>query len=216
MEYLKDLIEIFFHIDKHLGTVIQMFGIWTYLILFVVIFCETGLVVTPFLPGDSLLFAAGSVAAIGALNPHYLFVLLAVAAIAGNTVNYTIGKFIGPKIFTREDVRFLNKKYLDQAHAFYERHGGKAVIIARFAPIIRTFVPFVAGIARMTYIRYSIYNIVSSAAWVALFIYAGYYFGTLPLVKRNFSLVIMAIIIISLVPAVWEYLKARKFNKNNK
>jgi membrane-associated protein len=212
MEYLKDLIEIFFHIDKHLGTVIQMFGIWTYLILFVVIFCETGLVVTPFLPGDSLLFAAGSIAALGTLNPHSLFILLAVAAVAGNTANYTIGKFIGPKIFTREDVRFLNKKYLDQAHAFYEKHGGKAVIIARFAPIIRTFVPFVAGIARMTYLRYSIYNILSSVAWVALFIYAGYYFGTLPIVKRNFSLVIMAIIILSLVPAVWEYFKTRKFH----
>ena len=212
MEYLKDLIEIFFHIDQHLGTVIQMFGIWTYLILFVVIFSETGLVVTPFLPGDSLLFAAGSIAALGSLNPHSLFILLAVAAVAGNTANYTIGKFFGPKIFTRKDVRFLNKKYLDQAHAFYERHGGKAVIIARFAPIIRTFVPFVAGIARMTYLRYSIYNIVSSVAWVALFIYAGYYFGTLPLVKRNFSLVIMAIIIISLIPAVWGYLKTRKIN----
>ena len=210
MEYIKDLIEIFFHIDQHLGTVIQMFGIWTYLILFVTIFSETGLVVTPFLPGDSLLFAAGSIAALGTLNPHSLFILLAVAAVAGNTVNYTIGKFFGPKIFTREDVRFLNKKYLDQAHAFYEKHGGKAVIIARFAPIIRTFVPFVAGIAKMTYLRYSIYNIISSVAWVALFIYAGYYFGTLPVVKSNFSLVIMAIIIISLVPAVWGYLKTRK------
>ncbi|MCX5867669.1 MAG: DedA family protein [Proteobacteria bacterium] len=210
MEYIKDLIEIFFHIDQHLGTVIQMFGIWTYLILFVTIFSETGLVVTPFLPGDSLLFAAGSIAALGTLNPHSLFILLAVAAVAGNTVNYTIGKFFGPKIFTREDVCFLNKKYLDQAHAFYEKHGGKAVIIARFAPIIRTFVPFVAGIAKMTYLRYSIYNIISSVAWVALFIYAGYYFGTLPVVKSNFSLVIMAIIIISLVPAVWGYLKARK------
>lgn len=210
MEYLKDLIEIFFHIDQHLNTVIQIFGIWTYLILFIVIFSETGLVVTPFLPGDSLLFAAGSVAALGALNPHSLFILLAVAAVAGNTVNYTIGKFVGPKIFAREDVRFLNKKYLDQAHEFYEKHGGKAVIIARFAPIIRTFVPFVAGIARMTYLRYTIYNVVSSVAWVALFIYAGYYFGTIPVVKSNFSLVIMAIIVISLIPSVWGYLQARK------
>ena len=213
MEYIKDLIEIFFHIDQHLNTVIQMFGIWTYLILFVVIFCETGLVVTPFFPGDSLIFAAGSIAALGTINPHYLFILLAVAAVAGNTVNYTIGKFIGPKIFTREDVRFLNKKYLDQAHAFYEKHGGKAVIIARFAPIIRTFVPFVAGIARMTYLRYSIYNILSSVAWVALFIYAGYFFGTIPVVKNNFSLVIIAIIAISLLPAAWGYLQARKETK---
>ena len=197
------------HLDKHLGAVIQAYGTWTYLILFLIIFCETGLVITPILPGDSLLFAAGAFAAIGALEVMWLFMLLSVAAIAGDTVNYGIGSFLGPKVFHRENVRFLNREYLDRTHQFYERHGGKTIIIARFMPIIRTFAPFVAGMGKMTYVRFISYNVVGGIVWIAAFIFGGYYFGNIPMVKRNFTLVILAIILLSILPGIIEFVRHR-------
>jgi membrane-associated protein len=209
MEIILYIADFFIHLDQHLGAIIQSFGGWTYFIFFMVIFCETGLVVTPFLPGDSLLFGLGTFAALGMLQIEWLLILLSIAAVAGNTVNYTIGKFVGPKVFHKENVRFLNKKYLDRTHEFYEKHGGKTIVIARFMPIIRTFAPFVAGIGKMTYWRFTLYNVVGSVAWVSLFIVGGFYFGNLPTVKRNFTFVIFAIIIISVLPIVFEYFRQR-------
>jgi len=209
MELLKTFIDIFMHLDKHLGGVIEAYGTWTYLILFLIIFCETGLVVTPILPGDSLLFAAGAFAAIGALDAKWLFILLTIAAIAGDTVNYSIGSYMGPKIFHKEKVRFLNREYLDRTHQFYERHGGKTIIIARFMPIIRTFAPFVAGIGRMTYLHFISYNVIGGIIWIASFVFGGYFFGNIPVVKRNFTLVIMAIIVLSIMPGIIEFLRHR-------
>src|SRR6185436_6633011 len=209
MELISKLIDLFLHLDKHLNEIIGQYGGWTYLILFLIVFCETGLVVTPFLPGDSLLFAAGAFAALGSLNVLWLFLLLSIAAIVGDTVNYWMGRWIGPKIFHRENVRFLNKKHLERTHAFYERYGGKTIIIARFIPIVRTFAPFVAGIGEMTYWRFIIYNIVGGVAWVAICVFAGYYFGNLEIVKNNFSLVVIAIVLISVLPMLVEYLRHR-------
>lgn len=209
MEIISKLIDIFLHLDKHLNEIIGQYGTWTYLILFLIIFCETGLVITPFLPGDSLLFAAGAIAALGNLNVFWLFVLLTIAAIIGDTVNYWIGHWVGPRIFHRENVRFLNKKHLERTHEFYERYGGKTIIIARFVPIIRTFAPFVAGIGSMTYWRFIAYNIIGGIAWVAICVFAGYYFGNLEIVKNNFSLVIIAIVLISVLPMAVEYLRHR-------
>jgi membrane-associated protein len=209
MELIQNFIELFLHLDKHLNVIIQNYGVWTYLILFLIIFCETGLVVTPLLPGDSLLFAAGTFAALGSLKVEWLYILLSVAAIGGDTVNYWIGHYVGPKVFYKEDVRFLNKKYLDRTHEFYEKHGGKTIILARFIPIIRTFAPFVAGIGRMTYWRFISYNVFGGLAWIAIFLFGGYYFGNIPVVKRNFTLVILAIIFISVLPAVIEFLNQR-------
>ena len=209
MELLKTFIDIFMHLDKHLGGVIEAYGTWTYLILFLIIFCETGLVVTPILPGDSLLFAAGAFAAIGALDAKWLFILLTIAAIAGDTVNYSIGSYMGPKIFHKEKVRFLNREYLDRTHQFYEKHGGKTIIIARFMPIIRTFAPFVAGIGRMTYLHFISYNVIGGIIWIASFVFGGYFFGNIPVVKRNFTLVIMAIIVLSIMPGIIEFLRHR-------
>jgi len=209
MDLIKTFVDIFMHLDKHLGSVIQSYGIWTYLILFLIIFCETGLVITPILPGDSLLFAAGAFAAIGALEVMWLFVLLTIAAIGGDTLNYWIGKYMGPKIFHKEKVRFLNREYLDRTHQFYEKHGGKTIIIARFMPIIRTFAPFVAGIGRMTYLHFITYNVVGGIVWIASFIFGGYFFGNIPLVKRNFTLVILAIIFLSILPGIIEFLRHR-------
>ena len=209
MELIQYFVELFLHLDKHLNVIIQNYGVWTYLLLFVVIFCETGLVVTPFLPGDSLLFAAGTFAALGSLEVAWLFVLLSGAAIGGDTVNYWIGHYVGPKVFYKEDVPFLNKEYLDRTHRFYEKHGGKTIIIARFIPIIRTFAPFVAGIGRMTYGRFISYNVFGGLAWIAIFLFGGYFFGNLPFVKRNFTLVILAIIFISVLPGVIEFLSHR-------
>ncbi|MCX6153959.1 MAG: DedA family protein [Candidatus Kapabacteria bacterium] len=207
MQGLKNLIDIFLHIDKHLGLVISEYHFWTYGILFVIIFCETGLVITPFLPGDSLLFAAGSFAAIGALDPIVLFVIISIAAIIGDTVNYWIGNKIGKRVFT-DNIRFLKKEYLEKTHRFYEKHGGKTIIIARFIPIIRTFAPFVAGIGAMSYSKFIIYNVVGGLLWTSIFISAGYFFGTLPFVKNNFGLVVIAIIIISVVPIIIELVKS--------
>lgn len=210
MELTTEFMRIFIHLDKYLNTVIQNYGIWTNLILFIIIFCETGLVVTPFLPGDSLLFAAGTFAASGSLEIRWLLILLATAAVVGDTVNYSIGHFLGSKIFYKEDVRFLNKKYLERAHEFYEKHGGKAIILARFIPIIRTFVPFVAGIANMNYLRFLSYNIIGGIVWVVLLLCAGYFFGNIPIVKQNFTLVIYVIILISILPGLIEFLRSRQ------
>lgn len=209
MEFITTLVNIFMHIDKHLSAIIQSYGLWTYLILFLIIFLETGLVVTPLLPGDSLLFAAGTFAAIGALDVTWLFVLLSIAAIAGDTANYWIGAYVGPRVFHKDKVRFLNREYLDRTHQFYEKYGGKTIIIARFIPIIRTFAPFVAGIGSMTYWRFISYNVIGGVAWIAVCLFAGYYFGNLPVVKENFSLVILAIIFISILPGIIEYLRHR-------
>jgi len=210
MELIQYFIDILLHLDKHLGQIIQGFGVWTYLILFLVIFCETGLVVTPILPGDSLLFAAGAFAAAGTLDPWILFVLLSVAAVAGDTVNYWIGNYVGPKVFHYESSRFFNKEHLTRAHKFYEKYGGKTIVIARFMPIIRTFAPFVAGIGAMTYWRFLAYNVTGGLSWIAVFVSGGYYFGNLPVVRRNFTLVILAIIFISILPGAVEYIRQRR------
>jgi membrane-associated protein len=207
LEWIRWGVDFTLHLDKHLGEIIAQFGAWTYAVFAVIVFCETGLVVTPFLPGDSLLFAGGAFAAKGSLNPHLLFMLIAAAAILGDTVNYWVGNFIGPKVFHTENTRFLNRKHLERAHLFYEKHGGKTIILARFIPIIRTFAPFVAGIGAMHYGKFILYNIVGGIAWAALFVYAGYFFGNLPWVKHNFTLVIMAIIVLSILPAVVEYFR---------
>jgi membrane-associated protein len=209
MEWITALIDLFLHLDQHLNVIIRDYGLWTYLILFFIIFCETGLVITPILPGDSLLFAAGTFAAMGALEPFWLFGLLCLAAVAGDTVNYWIGNLVGPKIFHQEKVRFFKKENLTRTHEFYERHGGKTIIFARFIPIIRTFAPFVAGIGKMTYLHFISYNVIGGIAWIAIFIFGGYYFGNLPMVKKNFTLVIMAIIFISILPAIYEFFRQR-------
>ena len=208
MEIILNLVQIFIHLDEYLGQVIRDYGIWTYLLLFLVIFIETGFVVTPFLPGDSLLFAAGAFAGLGDLKVAVLFLLLSFAAIAGDTVNYWIGHLIGPRAFSGE-IRFLKKEYLDRTHAFYEKHGGKTIILARFIPIIRTFAPFVAGVGAMTYGHFIVFNVIGGIAWVTLFTFGGYFFGNLKFVQDNFSFVVMAIIVISVIPAVIEFFKER-------
>ena len=208
MEIIQTVIEFILHIDKHLSVIISDYGTWTYLILFGIVFMETGLVVTPFLPGDSLLFAAGAFAALGSLHITWLILLLIAAAIIGDSVNYQIGHYIGIRDFSGT-VRFLKPEYLERTRLFYEKHGGKAVVLARFVPIIRTFAPFVAGVGAMHYGRFLAFNIVGGITWVLLFTLTGYFFGNLPIVRDNFSLVIMAIILISLVPVVYEAVKAR-------
>lgn len=213
MEYIQYLIDFILHLDRHLGELVAQYGVWTYVILFLIIFCETGLVVTPFLPGDSLLFAVGALAATGALDVNWIFVLLTVAAIIGDTVNYWIGRAVGPKVFRGESSRLLNRRHLERTHEFYEKYGGKTIILARFIPIIRTFAPFVAGIGSMSYGKFLLYNVVGAIVWIAVFTYAGYFFGNIPIVKRNFTLVIFAIIIISVMPAVIEYWQHRKRNR---
>lgn len=208
MELIQQLIDLFLHLDRYLGEIIRNYGIWTYAILFLIIFMETGFVVTPFLPGDSLLFAAGTFAALGDLNIVILVILLTLAAFLGDTVNYWIGHFIGPRAFSGE-IRFLKKEYLDRTHEFYEKHGGKTIILARFIPIIRTFAPFVAGVGAMTYLHFITYNIVGGIAWVLIFTLMGYFFGNIPAVQENFTLVILAIIVISVLPGVIEFLRSR-------
>ncbi len=209
MDPITFLLDFLIHLDTYLSLLIHAFGAWTYAILFGVVFCETGLVIFPFLPGDSLLFAAGAFAALGSLDLLSLFISLVAAAILGDTVNYWIGHYIGPKIFTKKNVRFMNRAYLDRAHRFYEKHGGKTIVLARFIPIVRTFAPFVAGIGAMSYRRFIIYNIAGGIAWVSLFLSLGYFFGNIPAVKENFALVIIAIIIISFMPAVIELARKR-------
>ncbi len=207
IEFFPDFL---LNIDKNLHIIIEKYGFWIYLLIFIIIFCETGLVVTPFLPGDSLLFALGAISATGALNLPLVFCVISVAAILGNIVNYQIGYFIGPKIFYKENVRFFNKKHLNRTRLFYERHGGKVVVISRFLPIFRTFAPFVAGIGRMNYWRFTVYNIVGCFAWVTTFVIGGYYFGNIPFIKNNFYLVIIGIILVSIAPPLIEYLRHKR------
>ena len=209
MQILLKIVDLFLHLDKYLSEVISTYGLWTYGLLFFVIFLETGFVVTPFLPGDSLIFAAGTFAALGALNPFVLYILLAGAAILGDTANYWIGHTIGERAFSGE-IKWIKKEYMERTHAFFEKHGGKTIFLARFVPIIRTFAPFVAGVGKMTYGYFISYNVFGGLTWVALFLAAGYFFGNIPFVKHNFSLVIIAIILISLVPIVVEAWKARR------
>jgi membrane-associated protein len=211
MEFLQTILDWVLHLDKHLNELITTLGPWTYVILFLVIFCETGLVVTPFLPGDSFLFALGAIAATdnSPLSLTMLLTLLTIAAVLGDTVNYWVGHYFGPKVFKRDDVRFLNKKHLEQTHAFYERYGGKTIIIARFVPIVRTFAPFVAGIGRMSYSRFMAYNVAGGILWVVSMTLAGYFFGNLPFVKKNFTLVVLGIIFVSILPAVIEFVRER-------
>jgi membrane-associated protein len=208
MGIIETLIDFVLNLDKYLSLLIQTFGSWTYLILFAVVFCETGLVFTPFFPGDSLIFISGALANNGLLNVELLFVIFAAAAILGDTANYWIGHFLGPKIF-RTNSRFLKKEYLKSAHEFYAKHGGKTIIIARFIPVIRTFAPFVAGIGEMAYRRFIIYNIIGGIAWVAVFLFGGYYFVGLEIVKNNLSLSIIIIIVVSFIPIISEYLRHR-------
>jgi len=210
MEIVINFIDFFIHLDRYLNLLISNFGVWTYLIIFLIIFCETGLVVTPVLPGDSLLFGLGAFAAADALKLEWLLLTLSTAAVAGDTVNYAIGKFVGPHVFHQEKSRFFKKEYLDRTHRFYERYGGKTIIVARFVPIVRTFAPFVAGIGSMTYSRFLAYNVIGGLAWVALFILGGYYFGNLSLVKENFTLVILAIIVVSIMPGIVEFVRRRR------
>jgi len=208
MEIISELVDFVLHLDVHLNTIIKNFGIWTYLILFLIIFMETGVVITPFLPGDSLLFAAGSFAALGSLNVFVLVILLTLAAILGDSLNYWIGHFIGPRAFSG-NIRFLKKEYLDRTHEFYEKHGGKTIILARFIPIIRTFAPFVAGIGAMDYPHFFLYNVIGAVLWVSLFTFGGYFFGNLPFVKDNFTIVILVIILISVLPGLFEFLREK-------
>lgn len=200
-------IDFILNVDKHLDLIVRQYGFWIYLIVFIIVFCETGLVVTPFLPGDSLLFALGALTATSSLSLPLAYAVISVAAILGNIVNYQIGYVVGPKIFFKDNVRFLNKEYLIRTRLFYERHGGKTVVFARFLPIFRTFAPFVAGIGRMNYSRYTFYNLIGCVAWVTTFLVGGYYFGNFPFVKQNFSLVIIVIIVISIMPAIVEFLR---------
>ena len=209
MELLLSGWDLLVHLDRHLATLLQQHGAWVYLLLFAIIFCETGLVVTPFLPGDSLLFIAGALAAGGEIDVHLLALLLVAAAVLGNTVNYSIGRFIGPKVFHWEESRFFNRRALDRAHAFYEKHGGKTIVITRFVPILRTFAPFVAGIARMTYLNFTAYNLAGALAWVLSLLYAGYWFGNVPFVKQNLTWVILGIVVLSVTPLAFEYVRQR-------
>ncbi len=210
MQVLQFLVDLFLHLDTHLSAVISQYGVWTYAFLFVVIFIETGLVVTPFLPGDSLIFAAATFAALGSLNVFLLFVLLAGAAVLGDTVNYWIGHYLGDRAY---NIRWIKKEYLDRTHAFFQRHGGKTIFLARFVPIIRTFAPFVAGIGRMSYGYFISYNVFGGIAWVGLFTAAGYLFGNIPFIKDHFSLVVMGIVIVSVLPMVIEAVRARREGK---
>jgi membrane-associated protein len=213
MEVVKFLIDLFLHLDKYLGEIITQYGAWTYGILFTVIFVETGLVVMPFLPGDSLLFAAGVFAEKGSLNVWYLLGLLMVAAVLGDTVNYSIGHYLGDRAY---NIKWIKREYLEKTHAFFEKHGGKAIFLARFVPIVRTFAPFVAGIGKMSYGYFITYNLVGGITWVALFTLLGYFFGQLEIVKNNFELVIIAIILVSVLPMVFEWWKARNEAKAEK
>ena len=206
---LASLIDFILHIDQHLIELTQTYGLWIYAILFLIVFCETGLVVTPFLPGDSLLFAAGAVAVLGGMNVHIAAALLLAAAVIGDAVNFAIGKYFGEKLFAKPDSRVFKREYLDKTHAFYEKYGGKTIILARFVPIVRTFAPFVAGMGNMHYGRFIRYNIIGALMWVGLLTYAGYFFGELPVVKNNFGLVVIGIIVVSVLPMAVEIAKAK-------
>ena len=210
MQFLQSVIDIFLHLDKNLASIITQYGTFTYILLFAIIFLETGFVVTPFLPGDSLLFVAGTLAATNSLNIVWLLLLLSLAAILGDTVNYWIGHFIGPKVFSRDNARFFKKEYLEKTRQFYAKYGGKTIILARFVPIIRTFAPFVAGVGKMHYGQFITFNIVGGLLWVFLFTAGGFWFGNLPIVKNNFHITIFVIIFISILPGIIEYFKHRR------
>ena len=210
MELFTNFVDFFIHLDHHMNIIIQDYGAWTYLILFVIIFLETGLVITPFLPGDSLLFVAGALTIGGSLHAGWLILLLSVAAVLGDTVNYWIGTLLAPKILSQQKIRFIKREHIERTHAFFAKYGGKTIIMARFVPIIRTFAPFMAGVGTMSYKRFLAYNMVGGILWVCIGILSGYFFGNLPFVKKNFSLVILMIIVISLIPAVVEYWQNRK------
>jgi membrane-associated protein len=210
MELVTLFIDIVLNLDDHLQALVAAYGAWIYLILFLIIFCETGLVVTPFLPGDSLLFVAGAVAAAGGMDIHLLVVLLIIAAILGDAVNYAVGHYIGPRMFNHNESRWLNPKHLKRAHDFYEKYGGKTIIIARFVPIVRTYAPFIAGAASMTYAKFALFNVTGAVIWVTSLGYAGYFFGNLPIIKDNLTLVIIAIIILSILPGIIEIWRNRK------
>ncbi len=209
MGIFNSLIDFILHLDTHLSVIIQNFGSWTYGILFLIVFAETGLVATPFLPGDSLLFAAGAFAAIGSLNVFLLFIALTAAAVLGDAVNYSIGKFLGAEAFKKYPGIF-KKEYIDKTHKFYEKYGNKTIVLARFVPIVRTFAPFIAGVGIMKYSRFLRYNLLGGIMWVALFVFGGYYFGNMPLVKENFSIVIIIIILLSFMPIIWEFWKHKR------
>ena len=215
MDWILSLFNFILHVDTYLNDIINRYGAWTYCLLFFVIFMETGFVVTPFLPGDLLIFAASTFSARGALNPWLLFILLSIAAVGGDTANYWIGHSIGAKAYTGE-VKWIKKEYMERTHAFFEKHGGKTIFLARFVPIIRTFAPFVAGVSKMSYGYFITWNLVGGVTWVATFTLLGYFFGNIPFVQKNFELVIIAIVLISLIPAVIEGLKARKGIKKQK
>ncbi|HKV11554.1 MAG TPA: DedA family protein [Thermoanaerobaculia bacterium] len=216
MEFLKHAIDFVLHLDKHLSPIIAEYGAWTYLLLFLIVFCETGLVVTPFLPGDSLLFAAGAFAATGSLSVVWLTVILIAAAVLGDTVNYWIGHSLGKRLLAAKRFRVIKPEHLAYTHEFYEKYGGKTIIIARFVPIVRTFAPFVAGLGKMSYGRFMSYNVVGGVAWVVICVAAGYLFGNLPFVKENFSLVVLAIIFLSILPAVYEFWRARQASRRRR
>lgn len=207
MEFLKSAIDLFLHLDEYLQTIITTYGAWTYGILFVVIFVETGLVVMPFLPGDSLLFAAGTFAALGSLNVWFIVGMMSVAAVVGDAVNYMIGHYLGERAY---NIKWIKREHLDKTHAFFEKHGGKAIFLARFVPIVRTFAPFVAGIGRMSYGYFATYNVVGGISWVFIFTLLGYFFGNIPFVRNNFELVIIVIILVSVLPMVFEWIKQRR------
>ena len=209
MELLLYFWDLLVHLDTHLATLLQQYGVWVYLLLFLIVFCETGLVVTPFLPGDSLLFVAGALWAAAGLNVHALAALLIGAAILGNTTNYWIGRYLGPKVFHWEDSRWFNRRALERTHEFYERHGGKTIVITRFLPIIRTFAPFVAGVGDMTHLRFQLFNVAGGVLWVASLLYAGFFFGNIDFIRNNLTLVIFAIIGLSLAPIALGYAKHR-------
>ncbi|SDG97709.1 DedA family protein [Desulfosporosinus hippei] len=210
MDFILALVDFILHVDKHLVEIISDYGTWTYLILFVIIFSETGFVVTPFLPGDSLLFVIGALGAKGTLSFEFALILLIIAALGGNTLNYFIGKIIGHRILAMKNSRIIKKEYLNKTHAFYAKHGGKAIIFSRFVPIIRTFAPFVAGLGKMSFLRYSIYNVIGGVSWVLLFMFAGYLFGNIDEVKNNFTYVIFGIIFVSLLPTIIPYIRSKR------
>jgi len=210
MDFIINLVGTILHFDKYLNVLVQNYGNWVYLFLFFIIFSETGFVVTPFLPGDSLIFAVGTFAARGVFDPWWIFAILTAAAIIGNTVNYAIGKFLGHEILKYGHGRLVKKEHLEKTHRFFEKYGGKTIIITRFVPIVRTFAPFVAGIGSMTYLKFSLYNIAGGILWVAIFLYSGYFFGNIPMIKENFTIVIFVIIVISVLPILIEFWKARK------
>jgi membrane-associated protein len=210
MGSIGDFIEFILHLDKHLNYILESYGVWCYLLFFVIIFAETGLVVTPFLPGDSLLFALGTFAATGSLKAAWLFVVLSAAAVLGDSANYAIGKYFGLMILKREGAWFLKKEHIERTHRFYEKYGAKTIVLARFVPIVRTFAPFIAGVGKMTYLRFFSYNVIGGILWVAIFLFGGFFFGNIPVIKRNFTLTIFAIIIISILPAVIEVIKEKR------